>query len=87
MEHSDSRSRRFKKNYPLNVADANRQKHRTWFRTRVTSVESESPNITLTKNLKSGSQVDDDKGKLLSPKGEKPIKLKVKQIKQGSSEK
>ena len=62
------------------MADTNPQKHRTRFQTRVTSVESESPNITLTKNLRPGSQVD-DKGKLLSPKGEKPIKLKAIKIK------
>ncbi len=69
------------KKFMLNVEEENQQNHGTWFQTRMTNDDhSQPPIISLTNNLKSGSQVD-SKGKLLPPKGVKPATLKTRKIK------
>src|SRR3989338_7328404 len=58
-----------------------RRKHGTWFQSRMTNDDHlQPPTINLTRELKSGSQVD-SKGRLLPPKGVKPATLKTRKIK------
>src|SRR3989338_9217338 len=64
------------KKFMLNVEEENQQNHGTWFQTRMTNDDhSQPPIISLTNNLKSGSQVD-SKGKLLPPKGVRALNTK-----------